>query len=730
MEPSIESQLCSKPEACMKRLVRVSSILALVIGCAGIPATAALASPIPKRAVFEGTSNSEYSDWGIWVSRLDGSEPERLTVDIEAEGPGAESPILSPDGLEVAFSRYEYHSGSTCIEVMGISGGRSVPVYCGSPEGVSWSPNGYELAFSTETKSSEWTAIYVLNLKTEELRKVADWYYRQGNPTFSPDGSQIAFETMYNPAEEYEHGIWIVNSNGTGLHQLIGGGGEREPSWSPSGAQIAVTAYKVTEPELEGNGIALINSSTGANEKWLLAEDGHWKYNPQWTPDGETISYTRWTESTPGEETPEVGEINTNGTEESDLFPGYTWAEAFVPQKTAAGLEVDPSYLLKRYEPRLHYDLQEQYFADSAAEATDGPSNRVLASNKETVLAAHEEPYITPSLSLLAEPEFAYGVIEEGPEHEEDAAKMHVKPEYANRDYGRVYQDPETGVYWLDYWFYYYYDSQEVLGIGVHEGDWEHVAFRLNEEGIPDLTVYSRHGSESAACESSAVQWEVTDGNTVSPDVYVANASHANYFWAGGHERFPLPEDEASGNGAIVTPEVSEVESGPYTSTAALPRWFYWTGKWGASGGGGADQESPSSPARSSNEWENLQAFAEASEENCDAAGWGGKAALRPQTRLPRPLAPKITARSSKAGVTFRYAIPKGDPPAKYLLLSVSAKNHLDATRTKTIRLGADHGVVTLPRPLAAEPYIAAGSTFTARKERSETRVASVAPKG
>ena len=717
----------------MKRLTWVSSILTLAIGCISITATAATAYPIPKRAVFEATSDPEFNDWGVWVSRLDGSEPERITIDAEAEGPGAEKPVLSPDGLEVAYSRYEYHTWETCIEVISINGGRSEPVYCGDPEGVTWSPNGYELAFSDETTSSEWTAIYVLNLKTEELRKVADWFYRQDSPTFSPDGSQIAFESLYNPDEELEGGIWVVNSDGTGLHQLTHEW-ESEPSWSPDGSQIAVAAYNEEEINEDEGGIALINSSSGAYEKWLLDSDGPFEWDPEWTTDGETIFYTRWNEGGPEEEArSEVGEINNDGTEETYLLPEFRWAENFRPQKTTGGLEVDPSYLLMRYEPRLHYDLQEQYFADSAAEATGGPENRILASNKETILAAHELGYPTPSLSLLSEPEFAYGVIDEGPEYAEDAAYLHADPELSNQDYGRIHKDPETAAWWLDYWFYYYYDSLEVLGIGVHEGDWEHIALRLDEEGIPDLAVYSRHGSESAACEGSVVEWEVSDANTVSPNVYVANASHANYFRPGIYEReIYLPEDEANGNGGTVTPKVTEVEDGAYSSSTALPRWFYWTGKWGASGGEGFDQESPSSPARNSDEWENLQAFADASEENCDVEGLGERpSAQRQQSsavqQQPQPSSPEISAESTNHGIAVHYKVPDSGAPAKFILLSVTAKNKLDATRSKTIRLWADHGVVQLPHPFADGPYIAAGSTFTARKARSETRVANVA---
>lgn len=674
----------------------------------------------------------------MWVSRLDGSEPRQVSSFVE-EGPWGEEPVLSPDGLEIAYLRFEYHIWKTCIEVMSVDGGASEAVYCGDPSGVTWSPNGFELAFSDEGSGSDSTAIYVLNLKTEELHRVADWFYRQSAPTFSPDGSQIAFETIYNASEEIEAGIWVVNSDGTGLHQLTDEW-QGEPSWSPDGKQIAVSAYPETEeeePEKEDEGcIQLINSSTGAIEEVLLDKDYQFEYEPQWTTNGKSISFARYHEA--GlfeweEETYEVGEINPDGSKERYVLPEFFWAEYFRPQETTGGLKLGTSYLLQRYAPRLHYDMQEQYFADSAAEATDGPENRILASNYKTVLAAHEKPYPTPSLSLLSEPEFAKGVVDEGSETAEDAAKMHAELKYANHAYGRVFEDPETSTDWLDYWFYYYYDSQEVLGIGVHEGDWEHVAFRLDSQGIPDLAVYSRHGGESATCESSAVAWELSSKVVVSPEVYVANGSHANYFWPGEHPRaFPKPTDDANGDGAIITPEVSQVESAPYTSSTALPRWFYWDGRWGASTDEGF--ESPRSPARNSDEWESLQTYAEAHEENCDATGLGGGSAPRQESAvvgkggLRRPVSPKISAQRVGQWIVVRYSVPSHGAPAKHMLVSVSAKHRRDATRTQTIHLGQSHGVLKLPRPYARGPYIAAASTFTGHKERSATRVTNVSP--
>jgi WD40-like Beta Propeller Repeat len=710
-----------------------------VTACVGILGGTAFGYPIPKRAVFEGTTSNEWEDWGFWTSRLNGSEPEFVTPDVDPGGASPRDPVLSPDGLQIAFTRYEYKTSQTCLEVTSAGGGRAVPVYCSGSAfyGVTWSPNGYELAFSGYTKTTMNRGILVFNLKTEELRIATDWIGPQDSPTFSPNGSKIAFESLLLPSEEEiaELGLWVVNSNGTEAKQLTGNG-ENEPDWSPDGTQLAAYGYfeaAEEEPEQEDEGaIVLVDSSTGAIDKWLLHEDFEYEFNPQWSPDGEAIYFSRWIEEGPFENEEEqfdIGAINPDGSERREVLTGFFWAEGFNPQKSTS-LEPDPTYLLKRYEPRLHYDLQEQYFADSAAEATDGPENRILASDRETVVAAHESPYAVPTLGTLEESPASNGVIDEGPEYSEDAATMHAQPQYADRAYGRIFHDELTGSDWLDYWFYYYYDDQQVLGVGVHEGDWEHVAYRLDERGVPDLAVYSRHGGETGACEASAINWEATDGTTISPNVFVANASHANYFGAGEYSRFPKPTDEANGDGASITPIVAEVESGPHTSNTAEPQWFYWDGYWGASDA--EEFHSPSSPPRDAPEWEDLQEWAEEHEDDCEVEGSELALRVAPNTgserRLQPPSAPSISARRAGESILVRYNLAHRGTDASYIVLTVTAKNTLDATRSKKFSLRTDRGATRLPLPLADGPFIATASTFSAKDERSDIQVVDVLP--
>ena len=61
-----------------------------------------------------------------------------------------------------------------------------------------------------------------------------------------------------------------------------------------------------------------------------------------------------------------------------------------------------------------------------------------------------------------------------------------------------------AGKTWLQYWLFSYYNPQNVLGFGVHEGDWESVQVGLDADGVPDVATYAQHsGGERCAWSPS-----------------------------------------------------------------------------------------------------------------------------------------------------------------------------------------------------------------------------------
>lgn len=100
------------------------------------------------------------------------------------------------------------------------------------------------------------------------------------NPTWSPDGQQIAFEFRMQP-EDKLHAVCIMTDTGTNLIKLTFKNRYGEhPAWSPDGTQIALSSKQ----------IYVIDSD---NMSWQVLTEGDLaKYHPIWSPDGRQIAFT------------------------------------------------------------------------------------------------------------------------------------------------------------------------------------------------------------------------------------------------------------------------------------------------------------------------------------------------------------------------------------------------------------------------------------------------------
>ena len=83
----------------------------------------------------------------------------------------------------------------------------------------------------------------------------------------------------------------------------------------------------------------------------------------------------------------------------------------------------------------------------------------------------------------------------------------------------------------LTYWTFYNYNNKDYVGplTQEHEGDWERVTVRLNEQMRPDEVLYSNHDQPPRR-----LSWAEAVGADGRLDVFVARGSHANS---------PVPED-------------------------------------------------------------------------------------------------------------------------------------------------------------------------------------------
>jgi Tol biopolymer transport system component len=137
----------------------------------------------------------------------------------------------------------------------------------------SW--RGSKITFSSGSPSE----IYVMNSdgsNQTKLTNVGGWLGAD-HPSFSPDGSKIAFINPMNDGT-YNTEVYVMNSDGSNRSRLTNDAAwEFSPSWSPDGSKLAYNY---------GVGDLHVMNADGTNHTVL-----GWGYSPDWSPDGTRIAY-------------------------------------------------------------------------------------------------------------------------------------------------------------------------------------------------------------------------------------------------------------------------------------------------------------------------------------------------------------------------------------------------------------------------------------------------------
>ncbi|MBN1201373.1 MAG: serine/threonine-protein kinase [Anaerolineae bacterium] len=153
----------------------------------------------------------------------------------------------------------------------------------GPERGPSWSPDGSQIAFyGAPSRQSDYD-IYIINRDGSGLRNLTDSPDEDDRyPTWSPDGSQIAFHSD----ADGDYDITIINVDGAG-RQLITRGGNQElgPDWSPDGTRIVFHTDMWGYPYE----IGVVDLSTSQVRQLTDTDDIN--SFPTWSPDGSRIAY-------------------------------------------------------------------------------------------------------------------------------------------------------------------------------------------------------------------------------------------------------------------------------------------------------------------------------------------------------------------------------------------------------------------------------------------------------
>jgi tricorn protease len=171
----------------------------------------------------------------IWLVPRNGGEARRLTNTPNDEN----SPVFSPDGKRIAFSR---SNGNDWDIFVAPADGSAEPLRVTMmPEDdfvTSWTPDGKEVIF--ETTRDEEGVVRLYKTSAEHLTLASSLPLHQSYAgSLSPDASRIAYNPRFGPGEGwrfYRGGnsapLWIANLKTGGLEKISEGNyNDRTPVW-------------------------------------------------------------------------------------------------------------------------------------------------------------------------------------------------------------------------------------------------------------------------------------------------------------------------------------------------------------------------------------------------------------------------------------------------------------------------------------------------------------------
>ena len=209
-----------------------------------------------------------------------------FTLTVSGLKPAVTTPTVAATGL-IAFA--STRDRDVDVHVMEVDEGSVTSITRLTDDAAfdwepSWSPDGSRIAFTSISGSREdgnWD-IYVMDADGSDITQLTLSQAKDDNPSWSPNGSRIAFTSQRDGNEE----IYVINADGTGVTRLTNNSaGDWGPSWSPDGQRIAFVSTR------NGNDEIYVMNADGSNAS-RLTNDPAADWEPSWSPDGRKIAFS------------------------------------------------------------------------------------------------------------------------------------------------------------------------------------------------------------------------------------------------------------------------------------------------------------------------------------------------------------------------------------------------------------------------------------------------------
>jgi hypothetical protein len=245
------------------------------------------------------------NDRALWLVAPDGSEPRQLTDAVHVIWP-----VWNPDRSQIAFLAPDPEDPMGNVSLYRIAVDGSTPerlvdgVSAHAPP--SWSPDGTRIAYTSfagydPIYESGAISVRVLDVETREETDLSGSEYPLAfNPTWSPDGTEIAFIVKHQGlGERPQHApgdVMIADLGQIGGDEFenVTNGAVRDVwsvTWSPRGDELLLySLFGQTWYEPPSTSIRVLNRVTGQIDQ--LAGIDERPTMPVWSPDGTRFAFT------------------------------------------------------------------------------------------------------------------------------------------------------------------------------------------------------------------------------------------------------------------------------------------------------------------------------------------------------------------------------------------------------------------------------------------------------
>jgi TolB protein len=274
--------------------MRSRALAALAAGSILAVPTAAQGDVFNGRIAFSSFRTSPGGNIGdIFSINHDGTDLRQLTTNPEDD---AQSD-WAPDGRDIAY-RIRKPGQRTNFEVSRMTAaGTGHTRLTFTPEGQAssqptWWPDRSRMLFrrSGPGVSSLWT----MGTGGENPALLFDPPGHQFYPTISPDQSRLLFASVKSPTGDTDRAVESMAADGSDLRVLfdVVGAFDSAPAWSPDGTQIAFESNaQSADGNPEGDSEIWVMDADGANPVQLTHNALH-DEGPAWSPDGTMLAYS------------------------------------------------------------------------------------------------------------------------------------------------------------------------------------------------------------------------------------------------------------------------------------------------------------------------------------------------------------------------------------------------------------------------------------------------------